>query len=466
MSGEFEVSGFPRGGLNLRHAHGGQVVSGNVYVPQQPENFQYDADGNLTNDGRWEYVWDGESRLINMIVNTNVGPQYKLAFAYDPEGRRISKVVSTNGVGVYTNIFLYDLPAEASAQAGGWNLVATLSPSDSLINSFMWGPDLSGLTGSAFNGAGGVSGLLEVTYYGASNTNCFPAFDGNGNIMALVNAANGHIVANYEYGPFGEVIRATGPMAKCNPLRFSTKYQDDKSGLLYYGYRFYNPSTGRWPNRDLLREQGSKNLYAFVYGDPANQVDILGFLPFGGGVVGAIQLSYDVCKGNVTLNGWVWVGVGFEMDDHWVGASAYNQGNPLKTWSVPPLFKCGKCSSCCDKADAAGLHAAAGYFKGGLFGSQIIEGGVLFTPGSSLCDGNVEGIVLINLINESPGGALLVKAASLAGGKAEAGVQVNVDVHLFVGEHGGILVDSASISGGGYIDIVEGNVPVSPTGAH
>jgi len=31
-------------------------------------------------------------------------------------------------------------------------------------------------------------------------------------------------------GPFGEVLRATGPMAKANPFRFSTKYQDDALG--------------------------------------------------------------------------------------------------------------------------------------------------------------------------------------------------------------------------------------------
>jgi hypothetical protein len=48
----------------------GGSVSGNVYVPQEPEHFGYDADGNLTNDGRWSYVWDGESRLIqNDSVN-------------------------------------------------------------------------------------------------------------------------------------------------------------------------------------------------------------------------------------------------------------------------------------------------------------------------------------------------------------------------------------------------------------
>jgi uncharacterized protein RhaS with RHS repeats len=91
-----------------------------------------------------------------------------------------------------------------------------------------------------------VGGLLKLTYYGAQTTNCLPAYDGNGNITALINAADGKSVAQYEYGPFGELIRATGPMAKANPFRFSTKYQDDETDLLYYGYRYYNVGTGRW----------------------------------------------------------------------------------------------------------------------------------------------------------------------------------------------------------------------------
>jgi RHS repeat-associated protein len=57
-------------------------------------------------------------------------------------------------------------------------------------------------------------------------------------------------------GPFGEVIRATGSMAKTNPFRFSTKYQDDETDLLYYGYRYYNASAGRWLSRDPLGEKG------------------------------------------------------------------------------------------------------------------------------------------------------------------------------------------------------------------
>ena len=223
---------------------GGQNVTGNVYVAREPEVFAYDADGNLTNDGRWAYTWDGENRLTKMVVNTNVGPQYTLTFAYDPKGRRIQKTVATNGVSIYTDNFVYDV----------WNLIAILNSAFSLQNSFLWGNDLSGTQ----QGAGGVGGLLEVSYHGGpTTTNCFPVYDGNGNVMALVNAADGTLAANYDYGPFGEVIRSTGPMAKANPFRFSTKYQDDESDLLYYGFRYYKASTGTWPNRDPLNEIGS-----------------------------------------------------------------------------------------------------------------------------------------------------------------------------------------------------------------
>jgi len=68
------------------------------------------------------------------------------------------------------------------------------------------------------------------------------------------------VSARDEYGPFAENLRGTGPLAKANPFRFSTKFQDDETDLLYYGYRFYNQSLGRWPKRDPLEEKGGKNL--------------------------------------------------------------------------------------------------------------------------------------------------------------------------------------------------------------
>src|SRR5208282_2768685 len=261
------------------------------YLPKNPETYTYDADGNLLSDGRWSYAWDGENRLIGMtsLSSAPSGSQLQLAFAYDYQGRRIQKIISTNNgsayVGEYTNNYAYD----------GWNCIAILGPSLNVSNTFLRGSDLSG----TMQGAGGVGGLLAENI--AGNGVQFVAYDGNGNVSALVNAANGATVANYEYGPFGELIRATGPMAKANPFRFSTKYQDDETDLLYYGYRYYNPSTGRWLSRDPAEEQGSSllrtgrqsedqfdangnwigetdsvNLYAFVANDPLDQIDYLG----------------------------------------------------------------------------------------------------------------------------------------------------------------------------------------------
>jgi RHS repeat-associated protein len=134
----------------------------------------------------------------------------------------------------------------------------------------MWGTDLSG----SVQGAGGVGGLLAIN--AGTNATHFLASDGNGNIVALVNATNGTATARFDYGPFGESIRTEGRGVKACPVRFSTKYEDSETDFLYYGHRYYNPSIGRWLNRDLVEERGGLNLYGFVDEDTLNQIDILG----------------------------------------------------------------------------------------------------------------------------------------------------------------------------------------------
>jgi RHS repeat-associated protein len=247
---------------------GSESSSGKVFVPKTPEVFIHDLDGNLTSDGRWNYTWDAENRLVK-IESLATGPsesRRRLEFAYDYLGRRIWKKVTN----LYTNAvteerFLYD----------GWNLVAVLEPSSATLKkSFVWGTDLSG----SFQGAGGVGGLLKVNQVAAPASAHFVAYDGNGNVAALINAADGSPSAQYEYGPFGEVLRATGPMAKANPFRFSTKYQDDETDFLYYGYRYYNASTGRWLSGDPIGEKGGVNLYALAANEPLSRTDSVGLL--------------------------------------------------------------------------------------------------------------------------------------------------------------------------------------------
>jgi RHS repeat-associated protein len=48
------------------------------------------------------------------------------------------------------------------------------------------------------------------------------------------------------------------------------------SGLYFYGYRYYDPVTGRWPSRDPIGERGGKNLYGFVTNNAVLWIDWLG----------------------------------------------------------------------------------------------------------------------------------------------------------------------------------------------
>src|SRR2546423_15119331 len=62
-------------------------------------------------------------------------------------------------------------------------------------------------------------------------------------------------------------------MSRSNPFRWSTKISDDETETVNYGARFYNPSCGRWINRDPSAEKGGNNLYAFVNNRTTSAID-------------------------------------------------------------------------------------------------------------------------------------------------------------------------------------------------
>ena len=245
-----------------------QTNSGYLFLPKATELYTYDADGNLTSDGRWTNRWDAENRLLEMesLPSAPAGSGVKMQFAYDYQSRRTSKVLSNwNGSAwqLGTNLhFLYD----------GWNLLAELNATNGLERSYLWGLDLSGSP----QGAGGVGGLLAVSTFNSKPSTCFYAYDGNGNVRGMIDGKDGNPAARYDTGPFAEPVRSSGAMAAANPIRFSTKYQDGDSEFLYYGYRFYNSQAGRWINRDPIAERGGLNLNAMLDNAPIVKLDVLG----------------------------------------------------------------------------------------------------------------------------------------------------------------------------------------------
>src|SRR6185503_5382434 len=78
-----------------------------------------------------------------------------------------------------------------------------------------------------------------------------------------------------------------------------------ETDLLYYGFRYYIPSMGRWLSRDPIEETGGINLYCMVGNDPIKRYDILGLV---GPVVQALidcirKLSIGALKDYVKNSG-------------------------------------------------------------------------------------------------------------------------------------------------------------------
>ena len=242
----------------------------------------------MTEGIAYDFVWDGENRLIKATPKNPVDMDYKMVCTYDYLGRRVSKFTKIwYGGGWYNGAQIND-----KYFYEGWNLVYSEGDpwGGSHKDSYTWGIDLSG----SLQRAGGVGGLLAVEHNDTGTSRHYwYQYDGNGNVTEMMDIA-GAVYMHYEYDPFG---RITNPPAGWhngfwNPFTFSTKYMDRlqyyelnaapgtefKEPLYYYGYRHYSPELGRWLSRDPIGEGGGENLFAFVENNPTRKIDLLGWV--------------------------------------------------------------------------------------------------------------------------------------------------------------------------------------------
>jgi len=205
-------------------------------------NLTYNNDGCITNDGSWTFGWDAMNQLISAEKTGE-----RLEFAYDYQGRRVEKKVFTGSTGNWT------LTQDEKFIYNGWNLLEVFDAmnSNTITKQFAWGLDLS----QTRHGAGGVGGLVSMTDVPMGNTYYY-LYDANGNVEQMLTNM-GMFAAKYVYSPYGKGVQSEGLMVGANPFRFSTKYKDDETGLIYYGYRYHSPTLGRWLSRDPINEVGS-----------------------------------------------------------------------------------------------------------------------------------------------------------------------------------------------------------------
>jgi len=281
--------------------------------------YQYDGNGNLTNDGLRSFAYDNENQLIQVWV-TN---QWFSQFSYDAKMRRRIRQEYTwqSGAWVQTNAVYYVYDGNVVIQERNINNLPSTT--------YTRGLDLS----SSLEGAGGIGGLLSMTLNfepGTLNSNSyFYHADGSGNVTMLLNPSQ-YIVAKYLYDAFGNTLSAAGMLAEANLYRFSSKEAHSTSGLIYYLYRYYDANLQRWPNRDPITEEGfeslqdlsgikipvgafrvsgdSINLYQFVQNQPTLYYDSVGLEMTGPGTPACAKamanyaIAYKIATNSPTQN--------------------------------------------------------------------------------------------------------------------------------------------------------------------
>ena len=112
----------------------------------------------------------------------------------------------------------------------------------------------------------------------SSDQACMLVFDGTDNPVGLLtNSAT--VAFTYKYDPWGVQTLTgggTGNGAPQNPYAFHVGIKDPGSGLVKFGLRWYNPTTGTWTQQDTLDspiDPTNANRYAYAGDDPVNDLD-------------------------------------------------------------------------------------------------------------------------------------------------------------------------------------------------
>ena len=206
-----------------------------------PVHYSYGPDGYLVArtgvGGQTSYTYSVRGELLTVVLPDGRIVEYR----HDPLGRRIAKLVD----GLIVAKYLWQ---------GMTRLLAVYDGSDTLIQRFAYADERVPLS---------MSQDGKTYYLGCDQVGS----------LRIVTDTSGNVVRRIEYDAFGNIVEDTNSAFEL-PFGFAGGLHDLDTGLVRFGYRDYDPDTGRWTAKDPIGfSGGDTDLYGYVQNNPVNWVD-------------------------------------------------------------------------------------------------------------------------------------------------------------------------------------------------
>ena len=198
--------------------------------------YTYDANGNtLSGDGTRTYKYDAEDRLLEIDYT---GTSNKTVFTYNGVGQRRVTAETVGGTTTTTRYLWCDS-----------SICQTRDGSDNVLR----------------------RDLAEGEYNVSTGQKLIYTTDQLGSVRDVLDGTTGNLIQSYDYSPYGAVARSNGSTQ--TDYSYGGLFYHQASGLNFAKYRVLDGVTGRWINRDPIREAAGPNLYAYVGANPLNEID-------------------------------------------------------------------------------------------------------------------------------------------------------------------------------------------------
>jgi RHS repeat-associated protein len=207
-----------------------------VYTANGELQSKTDATGQITT-----YTYDAFGNLISVVLPNNT----EVDFVIDGKNRRVGKRVN----GILVKGFLYE--NELSP-------VAELDGNGNIVSRFVYGTK------------------SNVPDYMIKNGNTYRIISDNlGSPRLVLDVSTGQIIQRMDNDEFGNVIQDTNPGFQ--PFGYAGGLYEKDTGLVRFGARDYDSTTGKWGAKDpILFNGGDTNLFGYVGNNPVNKADPYG----------------------------------------------------------------------------------------------------------------------------------------------------------------------------------------------